>query len=101
MQKTITILYKVNNLEYSVIISYKIEMNEQVQTITCIVNPGTFNFPPWLQLRKFELKSHFSSGVYVPLFTDNGNIKNMNAVLFIDKTYNDIMVQEKFKMELA
>ena len=101
MQKTITISYQVNSQEYSVVISYKIEMNEQVQTISCIVNPGTFNFPPWLQLRKFELKSHFSGGVYVPLFNDNSNIKNMNAVLFIDKTYNDIMAQEKFKMAIA
>jgi hypothetical protein len=101
MQKKITVLYSVNDLEYSVVISYTIEMSEQLQTISCIVNPGTFNFPPWLQLRKFELRSYFSAGQYTPLFSDNSNIKNMNAVLFIDKTYNDIMAQEKFKMALA
>ena len=99
MEKEITIQYEVNGNSVSVLVSYKIEANADIQTISCTVNPGSFNVPTWLQLRKFELKSILSDeGDYSPLFNDNENIKNINAVLFIDKAYNDIMAKEKFKM---
>lgn len=102
MEKEITISYEVNNSEVAVLVSYKIELNDDIQTISCMVNPGSFNVPQWLQLRKFELKSILSGdGDYMPIFTDNENIKNINAVLFIDKAYNDIMRKEKFKMSVV
>jgi hypothetical protein len=88
----------VNNQTTQVLIAYTIESLDDIQSIACTINPGSFNVPSWLQIRKFELKSIKSDEGYMPLFSDNGNIKNMDAVLFIDKTYDAIMQKEKFKI---
>lgn len=102
MEKEISVSYEVNNTIITVLVAYKIELNEDIQTISCTVNPVSFTVPQWLQLRKFELKSIRSNdGDYMPIFTDNDNIKNINAALFIDRAYNDIMKKEKFKMSMV
>lgn len=101
MAKEITIAYEVNGLEVSVLVTYHVEMAGDIQTISCTINTGSFHVPAWLQLRKFELKSILSDGCYMPLFTDNDNIKNINAILFIDKAYNEIMDKEKFVMAVV
>lgn len=98
MAKEISINYEVNGTETAVPLNYIIEMIGAVQTIVCTVRTSGFHVPAWLQLRKFELKSVLSDGSYMPLFTDNSNIKNMDTALFIDKAYDEIMIKEKFAM---
>lgn len=101
MRKEIDIQFSVNDIGETVPVSYTVEMNDDVQTINCMVNTGSFHVPTWLQIKRFELKSIYSDGCYAPLFTDNENIKNMHAALFIDKAYTDIMAKEKFKMSVV
>jgi disulfide oxidoreductase YuzD len=72
-------------------------MSEDIQTIHCIVNPGTNNILHWLSLRKFELKSRYSNGKYTPLYIDNDNIKSVDAALFLDKAHEEIMGNEKMQ----
>lgn len=100
MIKKLDITHIVNGQEVIVNVSYRIRMEDNVQTISCIVNPDSYNVPTWLQMRNFELKSMLCDGEYDPLFTDNDNIKNIEAVLFIDKAYKDIMEAEQFVMAL-
>lgn len=101
MEKEITVLYKINDLDEKVLVSYHIEMVSDVQVISCKIKQVTFNTLHWLQLRNFELKSAPSPQGYVPLFSDNGNIKNVDAVMFIDQAYAEIMAKEKFKIMAA
>jgi hypothetical protein len=98
MEKEISVLYKIGSREDAVLVSYSIDMVSDIQTITCNIRKVSTNSLHWLQLRKFELRSMHSAEGYMPLFSDNSNIKNRDAVLFIDKTYRDIMAIEKFKM---
>ncbi len=98
MEKEITVLYNTGSREDAVQVCYTIGMANGVQTISCSIRQINFHSLHWLQLRKFELRSILSAEGYMPLFSDNSNIKNRDAVLFIDKAYRDIMVKEKFKM---
>lgn len=98
MEKEITVLYKIGNREDTVLVSYSIGMESGIQTISCNIRQIGTNSLHWLQLRKFELRSMQSVDGFMPLFSDNSNIKNRDAVMFIDKTYQDIMAREKFKM---
>ena len=98
MNKEITVLYNIGNREDAVLVSYVISMEQNIQTIACAITQVNFSSLHWLQLRKFELRSLLSAEGYMPLFNDNANIKNRDAVLFIDKAYHEIMNREKFVM---
>ena len=98
MEKQITVLYKIGDREDAVQVCYSIATNQNIQTISCNIRQVNFGSLHWLQLRKFEMKSMQSSEGFMPLFTDNANIKNKEAVLFIDKAYNAIMSREHFKI---
>jgi len=100
MINEILVDFNVNGEDVQVPVSYKIEMAADIQLITCTVCPGTFHMPTWLQMRKFEFKSMLGNDGYMPLFTDNQSIKNINASMFIDKTYQEIMQKEKFVMDM-
>ncbi len=96
MQKTITVQFRINNTEVPVLIAYNIQMDNDIQTISCFVNKNAN--PTWLQLGKFELKSQYDNGMYVALFNDMLNKKNMATALFVDQAYTDIMGKEKMRV---
>jgi len=98
MTKEIKVEFSINNIQETITVTYTVEMDDDIQSIHCVVNKGNFHVPGWLQIKRFELKSVYSDGYYSPLFTDNENIKNINAALFIDKAYADIMKKEKFPL---
>jgi hypothetical protein len=97
MHKQITITFDVNNLPAPILLFYDVETDGNMQTITCTVNPDD-RLPEWLHARKFELRSWLSDGTYMPLYNDNEQLYNMDALLFIDKAYSEIMEQEHFSM---
>jgi hypothetical protein len=78
-------------------LSYDIELNEDIQIIHCTVTTEIKEIPQWLHPRKFDLRSRYADGSYTPLFSDE-NIKNMQAVAFIDSAYAEIMKAEKCTM---
>jgi len=98
MEKTISVLFQINGSDTPVVITYIIKMEENIQTISCSVDKNEHK--NWLQLNKFELKSQFSDGIYVALFNEAVQKKNMATALFIDKVYSDIMTKEKMKMNM-
>ncbi len=97
MERLIEISYLVSNgQEVTIPISYIIEKNENVCTITCTVNPGNSLLPFWLQ-RKFSIKLLFTDGYYVHLFDESNIIKNLDTSLFIDQVYDKIITKEKLR----
>ena len=103
MGKTISIPYELSSGEASFVIdlSYNIDKTDDSQTISCVIDTLHKNIPTWLQLRKFEIKSLYSKGKYVPLFNENNNVRNLDVTLFIDKVYSDIMIREKNPFSLV
>lgn len=99
MPKNILVPYSINHRDVTVDVSYQVEMNDDIQTITCSVSRNDQN--AWLEMFKFGYRSRLEDGMFVQLFFDNGNINNINASLFIDKTYMAIMNKEKCKLEPA
>lgn len=99
MSKSITIAFPTVADTTPVEVTYKIEMNEDIQTIICEVHPGNNTVLKWLSMRKFLLKSHYEDGAYTALYVENDSIKNVDGSLFLDKVYTGIM--EKEKMTLA
>ena len=98
MSKTITVSYSFRDVPADIQLSYSIQMAGNVQTIACSIVGN--QFPNWLQLRKFEMLSQKEQNVYVPLFSEINNYKNLDTVLFIDKVYTDIMQAEKMKVRI-
>jgi len=98
MNSPITVPYT-NEQAGELNISYEISDNGEIQEIICtIVGP---RFPIWLQLRKFSLMSQRKDSLYVPLFSEANNSKNLATSLFIDEVYTSIMSREKFKVWVA
>lgn len=96
MSKSIMVAYNRGATLVEVNLSYSTQMNGNIQTIVCSV--GDTHIPFWLQLRKFEMVSMKDKNVYMPLFNEINNEKNMDTVLFIDKVYAEIMLAEKLKV---
>ena len=96
MDKSISVLFQLNGSDTPVVITYKILMEENIQTISCAVNQSEHK--NWLQLAKFEMRSKLSGGKYVALFNEAIQKKNIATSLFVDKVYTDIMSKEKMKL---
>ena len=98
MEKVITVAYKLsgNDQLVSIPVSYVIENEDNVRTITCTVNPGSSLLPFWLQ-RKFNIKLLFSDGYYELLYNEGNIIKNLDTSLFIDQAYAGIRLKEKMR----
>lgn len=99
MQKHILVPYSVNQSDVAVDVAYDIEMTDDIHMITCRVSRNDQN--GWLEMYKFGYRSRLEGGTYTQLFYDNGNIKNINASLFIDQAYLAIMNKEKCQLEPA
>ena len=99
MEKHILVPYSINQRDVAVDVAYDIEVTDDIQAITCRVSRNDQN--AWLEMYKFGYRSRLEDGMYTQLFYDNGNIKNINASLFIDKTYEAIMSKEKCRLEPA
>ena len=95
-KNSINVSYLLGDGPVEIPLTYVINMAGDVQTIVCSVSGN--RFPNWLQLRKFEMSSLKEKNVYVPLYSEINNNKNMETGLFIDKVYADIMLAEKFKV---
>jgi|SRR5690606_23276292 len=98
MTKHIKVPYNRQQNDVTVDVTYSIDLDEDIQQITCTVTRGEDN--AWLQLYKFVCRSVAIKGVYTRLFYDNGNIKNVDTSLFIDKTYGLIMKKERLQVEM-
>jgi len=98
MEKIITVTYKLSSdgQTLSIPVSYTIENEENVRTITCTVNPGSSLLPFWLQ-RKFHIKLLFVDGYYEHLFDESNIIKNLDTSLFIDQVFAGIVTKEKLR----
>ncbi|OJW77373.1 MAG: hypothetical protein BGO69_18505 [Bacteroidetes bacterium 46-16] len=98
MGKVINISYKLSTSDQLITIpvSYVIENNEDMYTITCTVNPGNSLLPFWLQ-RKFNIKLLFTDGYFIHLFDESNIIKNLDTSLFIDQVYDSIITKEKLR----
>ena len=96
MEKTIAVQFHINGIDLPIQVVYSIQMEKNIQTISCSVQ-RTEN-SNWLQLGKFELKSQYDNGIYVALFNEALNKKNMATSLFIDQVYDDIMGREKMRV---
>lgn len=93
MDKTIAVQFHFNGLETPIIVTYKILMEETIQVINCSIDKNEHR--NLLQLNKFELKSKFSEGEYVPLFNETIQKKNIDTSMFVDQVYVAIMAKEK------
>lgn len=98
MVNNITVAHEVNGLETVVPVSYKIEMDGCIQTITCRVDASAFHVPAWLQLRSFVFRSSLANGRYTQLFSEYDDVKNIDTIMFIDKVYNGVMRLEKMAL---
>ena len=96
MNKAITISSNINDTQTDIVLSYNVQMLGDTHKIACSVESS--NIPNWLQLRKFEMLSLKEKNKYIPLFNEINNGKNMATVLFIDKSYTEIMSAEKLKI---
>jgi hypothetical protein len=96
MDKNISVLFQLNGSDLPVVITYNINMLGDIQTISCHVDNTEHR--NWLQLNKFEMKSQLSDGMYVALFNEAVQKKNIATTLFIDQVYSDIMHREKMQM---
>lgn|SRR5690242_4208750 len=97
-EKAIVVPYKLSTTGQlvSIPVSYTIENEDNVRTITCTVNPGNSLLPFWLQ-RKFNIKLLFTDGCFVHLFDESNIIKNLDTSLFIDQAYDSIIMKEKLR----
>jgi hypothetical protein len=98
MSKYISVGYFFSNSMVDVQLTYTTQVQGNVHTIVCSVDGNRIPF--WLQLRKFEMLSLHEKNVYVPLFNEVNNGKNMDTVLFIDTAYNNIMLAEHLKVKV-
>ncbi len=100
MEKSITVSYLLSNkvASVSVFIKYIIERADNIQTVTCTITKGDDVIPIWLHPHKFEIKSMFNKGKYETLFNFENNAKNLDAALFIDQAYADIMSKEHLQV---
>lgn len=101
MNKEIVVDFELNGNLFSIPVRYETEMLGNVQTITCRINTGGYHPPVWLAIRCFELRSIIEDGIYTPLFIDNEHIKSVNAALFIDKAYHQIMAEEHLTIDMV
>ncbi len=98
MAKVITVSHEVDSQISKILLSYDIELDDNIQTISCTICSGSFHVPKWLQLRKFQLRSLISDNHYTPLFTDEPQVRTLRAISFIDKAYQEIMETEHFEL---
>ena|ERR1043165_7880832 len=96
MEKTIAVQFQFNNSELPILVVYNMQMEKNIQTISCSVQKNENS--RWLQLSKFELKSQYDNGMYVALFNDAHSKINMATSLFLDQVYSDIMGKEEMKV---
>jgi hypothetical protein len=96
MEKNISVVFPMNGTTESIVITYNISMTGNIQTIACCI--GKSEHRNWLQLNKFDLQSQFTDGIYVALYNESLQQKNIATSLFIDQAYNDIMAREKMKV---
>lgn len=96
MAKTIVIGYLLSDKATSVSVGlqYVIERIENLQTITCVVIKGTGSIPLWLHPHKFDVKSILVNGRYETMFNFDNDTKSLDASLFIDQAYAEIMAIE-------
>jgi hypothetical protein len=97
MSKDIMITHKVNNELLDIPLSYSVTMEEGIQVIACSINLSHFHAPAWLQLRKFQIRSMLVGKIYQQLFSDDMQVRNFDAVQFVDKAYQEIMKMEHYK----
>jgi hypothetical protein len=100
MEKSITVSYLPSNnvSNISVLLKYSIERADNIQTVTCTITRSTEMIPIWLHPHKFEVKSLYNKGKYETLFNFENNAKNLDAALFIDQAYAEIMEKEHLKV---
>ena len=100
MEKSITVAYLLSNnaASVSVLLKYNIERADNIQTVTCTISKSSEMIPIWLHPHKFEIKSMYNKGKYETLFNFENNAKNLDAALFIDQAYAEIMEQEHLKV---
>jgi hypothetical protein len=101
MKKEISINYSVSASEATCVVplNYTVEKAGKLLTISCLVATVSPNVFPWLQLRKFEIKSVLEGGGrYSVLFNDDNNARTIDTALFIDNAYASIMAKEKLLM---
>ena len=100
MEKSITVSYLLSNhtASISVLLKYNIERADNIQTVTCTISKSSEMIPIWLHPHKFEIKSMFNKGKYETLFNFENNAKNLDAALFIDQAYAEIMELEHLKV---
>jgi hypothetical protein len=101
MRKEITINYEFDKAPINVLLRYDVETDGNLQTITCTVVPVLGSHLEWLHTRKFELRSWLSDGSYMPLYTENEQLYNIEGVLFIEKAYREIMHRENYTVQTA
>ena len=96
MAKTIVVRYLLgeNASQVSIQLQYVIERIENLQTITCTVIKGTDSIPLWLHPHKFDVKSILVNGSYETMFNFDNDTKSLDATLFIDQAYAEIMAAE-------
>jgi hypothetical protein len=95
--KTISVLFTIDGSDMPVIVTYKIQMADNIQVISCSVDQNEHKNR--LQISKFELRSRLSLGIYTPLFNEGIQDKSIMTSLFVDKVYIDIMSKEKMPVE--
>lgn len=98
MTKDIMITHKVNNEMLDIPLSYSVSVDENIHTIACSVSLGSFHAPAWLQLRKFQIRSVMVGKSYMQLFSDDMQVRNFDAVQFVDRAYREIMKVEHNKI---
>jgi hypothetical protein len=78
-------------------VAYEIDMNENIQTLTCNIAAIDSAIPTWCQPKKFIVRSLFEDKEYTLLYNENKEIRHIDMAIFIEKVYADIMQKEKRK----
>jgi hypothetical protein len=97
MTQKISIQYQLANSTKKCValIMYTMEREEDLLKTSCYIEASLPHILPWLPARNFIVRSIHENGHYRPLLNESDYGNTVDAILFMEKAYNAIMVKEK------
>src|ERR1043165_4167728 len=84
-----------NHESAEVAVSYRIDYDEDIALISCMVEMGPITLlPSWLRVRKFEARARRSKGYYTMLYSEGSDDFGIDTSLFIERVAFQIMNHE-------
>ena len=99
MKKSIWVHYEQSNGRGScdVNISYNISEEDDVHVFSCMIT-GMEGKLSGLPGKKFSVKARLVDGKFMTLYNEVNHFQDIDASLFIDRAFEEIIKKEKLKM---